>query len=308
VAVLWEPDVTRALSTEGLVKLLGTEDTRRLIVDVLLVNRAFSAEDPAAVTALLAGYFQVLREYRENSQRLEQAVAESTRLPAQSVRRLLAGVEWTSLSDNFQTWLGSASGGDALVDAIHAAVRILVDAGEFKASPLPDQDPYRIINRQFLSAVYVKSVTGQKAPVADAPSLERKFSALSDGGWAALKAVGTLKAVPVVFQSGTAELSYEGKIELDRAMETLAHYPNFRVVIKGHTALRGDAAENQRLSEERAEAAARYLNVTYNVDRNRVRVIGLGSEQPLAREAGESDRAYAYRLPRVELSLVAEAL
>jgi ABC-type nitrate/sulfonate/bicarbonate transport system substrate-binding protein len=61
LAVLWEPDVTRALSTPGVVKLLGTEDTRRLIVDVLLVGRAFSAQNPAAVETLLATYFQVAR-------------------------------------------------------------------------------------------------------------------------------------------------------------------------------------------------------------------------------------------------------
>lgn len=308
VAVLWEPDVTRALANAGLVKLLGTEDTRRLIVDVLIVNRAFSAKEPAPVTALLANYFQVLKEFRDNPRRLEQEVAEATRLPPESVKRLLGGVSWASLSDNFQTWLGAPPGGEALVDAIQATVRILIDAGEFKATPLPEQDPYRILNRQFVSGVYVSTVTGQKGAEASAPSLERKFPALSDDGWATLKEVGTLKAVPVLFQSGTADLSQEGKLELDRAMEMLAHYPNFRVVVKGHTGTRGDPQENRRLSEERAESVARYLNVTYNLDRNRLRVLGFGGEQPLPRDPAESDRAYAFRLPRVELSLVAEAL
>src|SRR5262245_542644 len=53
-AVLWEPDVTRALATPGVVKLLGTEDTDKLIVDVLLVNRKFSQDHPEAVAALLS--------------------------------------------------------------------------------------------------------------------------------------------------------------------------------------------------------------------------------------------------------------
>jgi outer membrane protein OmpA-like peptidoglycan-associated protein/ABC-type nitrate/sulfonate/bicarbonate transport system substrate-binding protein len=308
VAVLWEPDVTRALANAGLVKLLGTEDTRRLIVDVLIVNRAFSAKEPAAVTALLTQYFQVLKELRDNPQGLEKEVADATRLPPASVKHLLAGVSWVTLSDNFQTWLGTAAGSDALVDAIQATVRILIDAGEFKATPLPEQDPYRILNRQFVSGIYVNTVSGQKTAEASAPSLEKKFTSLSDTGWAVQKEVGTLKAVPVLFQSGTADLSQDGKLELDRAMETLAHYPNFRVVVKGHTGTGGDPQENRRLSEERAESVARYLNVTYNLDRNRVRVLGFGGEQPLAREPGESDRGYAFRLPRVELSLVADTL
>jgi len=151
-------------------------------------------------------------------------------------------------------------------------------------------------------------VTGGGTTPAGPTSLERKFAALTDTGWQALKEVGTLKALPVSFQSGTAELSHEGKLELDRAMETLSHYPNFRVVIKGHTGLRGDPAENQLLSQERAESVARYLSVTYNLDLNRLRVVGLGSTLPLPQLPGESERAYGYRLPRVELALVAEAI
>jgi len=53
---------------------------------------------------------------------------------------------------------------------------------------------------------------------------------------------------------------------------------------------------------------ARYLGVTYNLDLNRLRVVGLGSTLPLPQLPGESERAYGYRLPRVELSLVAEAI
>jgi len=307
VGVIWEPDVTRALENPAIVKLLGTEDTRRLIVDILLVSRAYSAQHPDAVNVLLSTYFQVAKEYRENPQRLEKEVAAETKLPLASVKRLLEGVAWASLSDNAQSWLGAASGADALVDTIQSTSRTLIDAGEFKSHPLPDQDPYRIISRQFVAKLYVGAVTGGGA-AAGASSLERKFPALSDAGWQALKDVGTLKALPVSFQSGTAELSHEGKLELDRAMETLSHYPNFRVVIKGHTGLRGDPQENQLLSEERAESVARYLGITYNVDSNRLRVAGFGASQPLARLAGESERSHAYRLPRVELSLVAEQI
>ena len=309
VAVLWEPDVSRALAKPGVVKLLGSEDTRGLIVDVLLVNRKFSQDNSAAVTSLLANYFEVAKLYRDAPQRLEQDVVEATRVASDRVKTMLKGVAWATLSDNFQHWMGGARGEEGLVDAIQSAVKILIDSGDFKDSPIPDQDPYRIINRQFLSSVYLKTVTGgAPADQGAAQSLERQFKPLSDAAWAALKEVGTLKTLPVVFQSGTAELSYEGKLELDKSMENLRHYPNFRVVIKGHTGLRGGAEENRKLSQERAESVARYLAVTYNIDSNRVRVIGYGAERPLPQLPGESERAYAYRLPRVELSLAAEVL
>jgi outer membrane protein OmpA-like peptidoglycan-associated protein len=50
------------------------------------------------------------------------------------------------------------------------------------------------------------------------------------------------------------------------------------------------------------------LTVTYGIDPNRMRIIGYGSSRPLPRLPGESDRAYGYRLPRVEVTLAAENL
>jgi hypothetical protein len=42
------------------------------------------------------------------------------------------------------------------------------------------------------------------------------------------------------------------------------------------------------------------------MDADRIRALGFGSAQPLPRLPDESDRAYAYRLPRVEFALVSE--
>ena len=309
VAVVWEPDVTRALSQPGVVKILGSEDVDKLIVDVLLVGRKFSQDNPEAVSTLLREYFEVIRLYREDPQRLERDYVDAAKLPTDKAQASLKGVKWVSLSDNFQQWMGGAGGGEGLVDAIQSTAKILVDNGDFKSNPIPDKDPYLIVNRQFLSQVYLKATTGAtpvSAPAAQ--SLGRTFKPLDDRQWAAMREVGTLKTLPVVFQSGTAELSIEGKQELDAAMENLRHYPNFRVIVKGHTGLRGNPEENLKLSQERAESVGRYLEVTYGVDPNRLRIVGYGSDKPLPRLPDESERAYGYRLPRVELSLVSEVL
>ena len=70
--------------------------------------------------------------------------------------------------------------------------------------------------------------------------------------------------------------------------------------------MRGDRQQNISLSKERADAVARYMQVVYNIDPNRLRVIGLGGDEPLPQLAGETRRAWMYRLPRVELVLVRE--
>jgi len=134
----------------------------------------------------------------------------------------------------------------------------------------------------------------------------RDFEKLGAQQWNSLREVGSLKIRPIVFQSGQAELTPDGKFELEKAISNLKHYPNFRVLVKGHTGTRGDAEANKILSQKRAETVANFLVSQYGADIDRFRPIGMGSSEPLTQKPGESYRAYNYRLPRVELVLMAE--
>lgn len=314
VAVLWEPDVSKALSQKGVVKLLGTENTERLIVDILLVGRKFAANNPEAINLLLGTYFRVLKNYRDNPALLEQEVAKETKLSSDAVKAMLKGVQWASLTDNGQKWFGVGGGADAgLITAIEATVKILVASKDFSSNPIPDKDPYRLTYKKPIEDLLLSSASGfmdvgAKSPVPSEDSLKAAFSPLNDAGWASLKPVGALKIEPVVFQTGRGELHLQEKEKIDASVEKLRHYPKFRVLVKGHTALAGDPAENKKLSHERAESVARYLMVTYSIDTNRIKAVGMGSDEPLPLLPGESpnDRAYSYRLPRVELLLMSE--
>lgn len=311
VAVLWEPDVNRALETKGIVKLMGSEDTRRLIVDILIVNREYSQDNPDAVKTLLVQYFRTLKYYRDNDDKLVSEVADSTDVSEKQAEAMLEGVSWTGLTDNALFWYGLGGFGsgseEGLVDTIEGVVEVLVDNGDLKRNPIPDEDPYRLTNSSFIELLYQKgSSFAEKAGTSGPGDQAPAFSALSAKQWQKLREVGTLKIRPILYQSGTSDLTYEGKTELDRAVKYLEHYPNFRVVVKGHTGLRGDKAQNRILSQERADAVKRYLDVTHDIQPNRLRSIGSGSDKPLPRLPGESNRAYGYRLPRVELVLVAD--
>jgi outer membrane protein OmpA-like peptidoglycan-associated protein/ABC-type nitrate/sulfonate/bicarbonate transport system substrate-binding protein len=311
VAVLWEPDVSRALADARFTKLLGTEDTEKLVVDILLVRRELSSDRPEVVRELLSQYFRTLKHYRETPDELRSDVAGALDFPAEQVDTMLQSVRWASLQDNALAWFGLTVQGqdsrDGIIDAIEGAVEILTAAGDFKSSPLPDGDPYRILHSEPVEQLFAGRVFGTASVEGSDDAVARGFEPLSAAQWDALRPIGTLKVRPITFQSGTAQLSIEGKRELDKAADNLAHYPNFRVVIAGHTGLRGDADENRRLSQERADSVARYLQVTYTVDEDRLRALGKGASEPLPQQSGESARSYNYRLPRVELLLVAEA-
>ena len=310
-AVLWEPDVSRALAMPGMHRILGTENTRRVIVDVLTVNREFSRAQPEAVKLLMSHYFRVLRHFRDNPEVLNAEVKDATRMTEQQVVAMLKGVRWASLTDNARDWFGVGGGGTGrtglgLIETLEATAQILVDSGDFRENPMPERDPYRMQHRVFIEELYSTGLGADKA-TADKGGGARAFGALDDKQWDSLAEIGTLKIRPVTFQSGAAELSTDGKQELDSAAQNLSHYPNFRVVVRGHTGTRGDAESNRALSLERADAVKRYLTVTHAIDEARLRAVGYGGERPLPRAAGESERAHEYRLPRVELYLVSEA-
>ena len=88
----------------------------------------------------------------------------------------------------------------------------------------------------------------------------------------------------------------------------LEHYPNFRVEVRGHSGTKGDPHANLALSQQRAQAVVRYIEIAHTLDENRIRAVGFGGSRPLQRKPGESNRAYNYRLPRVEIALVREVL
>jgi len=313
IAVCWEPDVSRALGKSGIVKLLGTEDTERLIVDILVANRNFVRTEPETIRLLLNTYFRVLKKYRDTPDLLLAHVKAETGLAAES---MLRGVHWINFNENCEKWFGISAPGtyadDGLISTIDATVRILVNAGDFSENPVPDKDPYRLTNSAFLEEIFSAGMSGFTKSGSGSPvsgqisSLEAAFTPIDEAGWNALKEVGTLKVEPIVFQQGATGLDFLAKQVVDDAAERLRHYPNFRLVIRGHTGIRGDAQENLRLSRERAESVARYLKIAYNMNENRIRTKGLGGAKPLPQKPGESKRAWMYRLPRVEIVLVRE--
>ena len=315
IAALWEPDVSRALAEKQVTKLLGTEETERLIVDILVANRKYMQRQPEVISLLLANYFRVLKKFRDDSERLQREVMAETGLKKEVAQTMLKGVVWQSLNDNCEKWFGIAGPGsrseERIVGTIDSTVEILVNSGDFSESPIPGKDSYRLIKRSFLEELYASGISGFAKPRSGFGQDGQKqlsFPPLDDSGWASLSEVGTLKLKPIIFQHGSADLDMLAGVELDAAAEKLSHYPNFRVVIKGHTGTRGDVQENLLLSQQRADGVAEFLKTRHGIDSNRLHAIGFGGTRPLPQKDNEPLRAYQQRLLRVELVLVREEL
>jgi len=312
VAVLWEPDISKALAKPGVIKLLGSEQTSKLIVDILIANRDYNDRYPDRVKLLLADYFKTLKYYRDNPERLRKDAASYASVSEAVAEQMLKGVAWVNLSENAGEWFGISAPGQApsygLFETIERTVKILKEFGDVSDNPLPNGDPRRIINSAALTLLATSGIEVASTSTARmaANPLETPFPPLEAAGWTKLREVGTLKVRPVLFPSGSQTLSLEDKKQVDETAEILKSYPLFWIEVQGHTRPGGDQEADKTLSQERAEAVARYLQVTYNISPNRLRPIGLGSTKVLPQQPGEADRAYRYRLSRVEIHLKAE--
>ena len=310
VAVAWEPDVSKGLKDSKVVKLLGTEVTEKLIVDVLLVNRKFASDNPEVVKLFMTNYFKVLKKYKLDQALLLKDLKKDTGLSEKKIASVLQSIRWINFMENCEEWFGIGTYNEGLVDTIESTMTVLKNAGDFSSNPLPDEDPYRLTYRKFLEQLVEQGFgsdfvgAGSNAPSQDA--IEARFPALDEAGWVQLKVVGGLKVGKIPFLRGASSLNVTAKEIVDSAVDKLKHYPALRVVIEGHTGTRGDPGINRVLSRDRADAVKQYLVVTYNVDPNRLRSVGFGGDKPLPRRPGESLKGWRYRLPRVELVLVKE--
>ena len=83
------------------------------------------------------------------------------------------------------------------------------------------------------------------------------------------------------FVQGKADLSDDAKFVLHDLAQELKKFPEVKLQIIGHTSAEGDPTFNQKLSEERAQAAVDFLVGHGGVDASRLEAIGKGSSEPL---------------------------
>lgn len=117
------------------------------------------------------------------------------------------------------------------------------------------------------------------APVAEAAVVERALL------------TGLVGALSVQFPFNESTLLPASETVLNTLGAILEQYPGLRLEVTGHADSSGPEAYNQRLSEQRAEAARRYLLDRFAIAPERITARGLGERQPIAGNATPTGRA-----------------
>jgi outer membrane protein OmpA-like peptidoglycan-associated protein len=231
-------------------------------------------------------------------------MGQSTQLKREVVETILQKIDWYDLFENAGQQFGLApsadpTASDGVVKTIIACTDVLRRTGKLPRDPL-EGNPYLIINSSLLEKL-VKNVPAMVGRQGGSPV---DFTPLREEAWQGLREIGTLRVEPITFQTGGELLDDTGKEQVDKTAALLINnYPGYRVAVRGHTGP-GDEEENSKLSHSRAQVVVQYLIAVHAVDPDRLHAEGKGAAQPPPRQPGESERAYRYRLPRVEFVLL----
>ena len=305
--VLWESELSRALQEVPELKYLwGSDKFSGYIKDVFVFHRDFVQRHERAIIDFFDVYFTVMRSYANDRSRLLTEMAQSTHLSREAVENILQKIDWYDLFENTEQQFGLGRGADTtatdgVVKTIIACTDILRRSGKLSRDPL-DGNPYVIINSSLLEKL-LKSAPAMVGRQGGSPV---DFKPLRDEAWKSLREIGTLRVEPITFQTGGEVLDVTSKEQVDMiAALLITNYPGYRVAVRGHTGA-GDEEENRKLSLVRAQVVAQYLIAVHTIDADRLHAEGKGASQPPPRKPGESERAFQYRLPRVEFVLLEE--
>lgn len=84
----------------------------------------------------------------------------------------------------------------------------------------------------------------------------------------------------VFFDLNKATLRPESTVELNKLRDFLNANPTLKIEIAGHTDTRGDAVENQKLSDARAKSVMDFL-IAQGIDAKRLTSKGFGESKPV---------------------------
>lgn len=101
------------------------------------------------------------------------------------------------------------------------------------------------------------------------------------------------------FETGKAKITKDSETSLDKIVKIMKEYPSAKFRVEGHTDNVGNAANNKKLSQARADAVKKYFT-DKGVEASRVRSIGYGQEKPVANNGTAQGRA---KNRRVEIHL-----
>ncbi len=292
VFILWEPYVSQALEVPGTHMLFGSSRIKDRIVDVLVVQRQYLRDHPDVVSVIARAYLESAYSYSRSLQDLGELIlsdSEKTgeKLTDTQATNLAQKIEWKTVTENYQHF-GLLDDGEEqklplLEDMIKEITRVLVATGRLQNDPLQGKATsivYNGILKELKESGFhpgrSREIVANAVPTdttLPAVRIPETLTELTGAQWGSLVTVGSLKAPPLDFRPGSAELTEFMTTDLDELVSKLRSMPQFYVRVIGRTTSEGDPQANKELAAARARAVTEYL-VNHGIPTHRIRAEG----------------------------------
>ena len=105
----------------------------------------------------------------------------------------------------------------------------------------------------------------------------------------------------IIFPSSKSDILRSHHAILNKVIRAINEFPNCSVIIEGHTDSQGRVANNNVLSQKRAESVRKYILENSNIKENKIRSVGYGQSRPIADNSTEEGKA---KNRRIEVILI----
>lgn len=300
--VLWEPFVTKARAINGIHVLLDSSKLKGYIVDVVIAQRQFLRDHPELVEAVVQAYLTARHDYANQPSGMVNLVLEDAKKYGDSLKRheaekLVNGIEWRNTMENYAHFDIIAPEEARTVERLEQMtakiIDVLVKTDAISSDPLSGnygQIFYAGTLRTLHRDKFHPSVAGSSgldgidlgnAMNATLPEARetKALSPISEEVWNQLVPVGDMKIEPIQFGRGNANIHRNSQRALDKIAQDLNSFPQWYLMVVGHTRREGDPGANQKLAKQRAEAAVQFL-ISKGVLKHRVRAIAINRPPP----------------------------
>ncbi len=297
-AVIWSSEINPCLREVKRSKVLqSTKEASNLIADVFMVKEEYARANKDKLAKFYEGWMKAAAEINTepaNKAKAVKILSEVVGLPKEDAGAMIDDVQLTTHGDNLN-FFGQNTGFKGMT-----AEKLYTKMGiEFeKIKQAPSKRP------TWRSLSYNVAMNAANLPGAEQKGEEEKVFKAPTAKEKTVQEFAS-KPVSITFPTGSSSLGDNAKTIIDLQFADIAKaYATTRIRVEGNTDNVGNAASNQKLSEKRAEAVAKYLINEYDMNPNRLVIVGNGPRKPVKGCEGNQNDSCKQKNRRTEFQLI----
>ncbi|MDX1684174.1 MAG: phosphate ABC transporter substrate-binding/OmpA family protein [Saprospiraceae bacterium] len=301
-AVVWSPDdILATRDVPGSKILLTTAEQSHIIADIMLAKESFIRNNQEMIHDFYEGWMKGVAEMKKSEVYKEEAakhLAALNGIAVEDAKGMMSTVYWTGHEDNVNFFgLNPDYRGQKGQDVYSKMNRMFVRTGDAES-----QGP------SWRSVIYTGAIQDAESTLTGpeyAAEGTKEFSPPTQKE--RTSPALAVKPITIKFNTGQYKLDPNAKSLIDLQFADVAKsFANTRVRIEGNTDNVGSREMNMRLSRQRAQSVADYLESEYGISPNRFVIVGNGPDNPVP---GCEDNATAEcraKNRRTEFQLIAD--